>query len=345
MRVLITGNAGYVGPVLAKHFKREHPDWSLVGFDAGFFAHSLTAAARLPELLYDAQIWRDVREVQVEDLQAIDAVVHLAAVSNDPMGRRFEQVTEEINQEASLNLARKAREAGVTRFVFASSCSMYGASEGGARTETDTLNPLTAYARSKVGTEVGLGSLADDGFVVTSLRFSTACGDSDRLRLDLVLNDFVFSALTTGVVKVLSDGTPWRPLVDVADMARAIDWACTRDRDNGGGYVAVNVGKENYQVRDLANAVADVVGGSEVSINAQAAKDLRSYAVDFSLFQSLAPNHQPQTDLDRSIAELGERIRRLRVDPGAAMSDFVRLKVLEGHIGARRLDEALRWVV
>ena len=162
--------------------------------------------------------------------------------------------------------------AGVKRVVFASSCSMYGYAEGGPRKESDPLNPLTAYAKSKVATEEALEGMPAGDAVVTSLRFSTACGMSDRLRLDLVLNDFVACALASKEITVLSDGTPWRPLIEVRDMARAIEWALTRNRDGAGRYVAVNVGSNrwNYQVRDLAEAVARAVPGTKVSINTAA---------------------------------------------------------------------------
>ena len=169
-----------------------------------------------------------------------------------------------------------------------------------------SVNPLTAYARSKVASEKSLAELAGPDFIVTCLRFATACGASPRLRLDLVLNDFVASAVTSGVIKILSDGTPWRPLIDVEDMARAFDWAIDRSASNGGEFLVVNAGSNvwNYQIRELAEAVANAVPGATVEINKNAAPDKRSYRVDFSLFESLAPDHQPQVTLEQAIAEL-----------------------------------------
>ena len=195
----------------------------------------------------------DIREFPAELLDGVDAVVHLSAISNDPMGNKFEAVTGEINRDATVRIARLAAERGVKSFVFASSCSMYGYAEGGARKETDPTNPLTAYARSKIGSEKAMAELDRKGMLVTSLRFATACGMSDRLRLDLVLNDFVACAITSGEITVLSDGTPWRPLIDVEDMARAILWAIRRKPDKGGEFLAVNAGRDesNYQVREL----------------------------------------------------------------------------------------------
>ena len=259
MRILITGNQGYVGPIVARHLRRRFPQATLVGFDTAFFALSTTNAAVWPERVLDEQLTGDVRDVAPAVLAGVDWIVHLAAVSNDAMGLRFTRVTEDVNSRASIDLARKAASAGVKRFVFASSCSVYGFAPGGARKENDPTDPQTAYARSKLNTEVVLATADLPGMTVTCLRFGTACGVSDRLRLDLVLNDFVASAVTTGTINVLSDGTPWRPLIDVRDMARAIEWALIRDIADGGPVLSINVGAQdsNYQVRDLAAAVAD----------------------------------------------------------------------------------------
>ena len=212
----------------------------LVGFDIGYYANCLTGGDVLPECRIDAQYFGDMRRFPAELLKGIDAIVRLAAISNDPIGNKFEEVTLDINYRSSVNLATKARDAGVSSFVFASSCSMYGSADDGARTEDSQLNPLTAYAKSKVLTEQGLKPLASNRFNVTCLRFSTACGWSDRLRLDLVLNDFVAGAVASGRITILSDGTPWRPLINVRDMARAIDWAISRDMSVGGPFLAVN---------------------------------------------------------------------------------------------------------
>jgi len=344
MRVLVTGNAGYIGPVLGAHLRAQLPDAELIGFDTGYFAHSLSAASILPELRYHQQLVGDLRDVDATMLAGVDVVVHLAAISNDPMGDRFERQTDAINFSASLALARLAREAGVRRFVFASSCSIYGAAGEGARSEEDELRPLTAYARSKVAMEGGLEALSSDGFLVTALRFATACGDSERLRVDLVLNDFVLGALLEKRVTVLSDGTPWRPLIDVEDMARAIEWGCLRDVMQGGHFVAVNVGRENYQVRDLAEAVADTIGNVEVSVNKDAAPDKRSYSVDFSRFQRLAPDYQPRVSLVDSITRVADRIEGCKLtNVEEYRRRFVRLQVLREHMASGRLDEDLRW--
>ena len=347
MRILITGNMGYVGPAVISRLREHHPGAELIGYDTGLFASALTTTGPAPETLLDAQRYGDVRDIAADDLAGCDAVVHLAAISNDPIGNRFEAVTDAINRGASLRLAECARAAGVRNFVFASSCSVYGLADAGARRETDATGPLTAYARSKVATEDGLRQMDGGGMTVTCLRFATACGFSERLRLDLVLNDFVACALTSGRITVLSDGTPWRPLIDVRDMARAIDWACVRPAENGGRMLVVNAGADarNHQVRDLAHAVAAAVPGAEVSINTAAPPDARSYRVDFSLFRDLAPAHQPQVDLAGSIAGLVAGLRGI----GFADAEFrrsaglIRLNTIAALMERGLLSADLRW--
>jgi nucleoside-diphosphate-sugar epimerase len=347
MRILITGNMGYVGPVVAAHFRSVWPEAELIGFDSGYFAQCLTLPDEFPERVLDKQVFGDVRDFPVDLLEGVDAVVHLAALSNDPIGARFEKQTEGINYRASVDIAAAAAEAGVKSFVFASSCSVYGFAEGGPRKETDTLTPLTAYARSKIATEQALEQLEAPNMAITCLRFATACGQSPRLRLDLVLNDFVATALSTGEIKVLSDGTPWRPLIDVKDMARAMEWAIKRDAENVGRFVSINAGRNenNYQVFQLAEAVAQAIPGTRVSINKDALPDLRSYQVDFSRFSKEAPDHQPAVSLAESIERLVDGLSRAKdagreVIPAAAK----RLTTLERLIDAGRLSDDVRWV-
>ncbi|MEW6601461.1 MAG: SDR family oxidoreductase [Nitrospirota bacterium] len=346
MKILITGNMGYIGPCVVQRLRASYPDATLAGLDMGYFANCLTNAVILPECRVDTQYFEDVRNIDENVLRGVDSIVHLAAISNDPMGNTFEKVTNDINFLASIDLAKKARNAGVKSFVYASSCSMYGAADDGPRTESSALNPLTAYARSKVATEIDLQKIADDKFKVTSLRFSTACGFSERLRLDLVLNDFVACAVSSKKITILSDGTPWRPLIDIKDMAKAIDWAITRESKNGGNFLAVNVGSDswNYQVKDLAEAVAKIIPGVEVSINKNAQPDKRSYQVSFELFKKLAPDYQPDVNLTRSITELKEGLEAMHFgDENFRNSRFMRLKVLTYLREKGMLTENLEW--
>lgn len=347
MKILIIGNMGYVGPAVVSELAQRHPEAILHGYDNAYFAHCLTGPHFLPERHLAQQFFGDVREIPEPFLEGYDAVVQLAAVSNDPMGSRFATVTREINQEASVAIARQAARAGVKNFVFASSCSVYGVATGGPRTERDPVAPMTDYAKSKIGTEDALAGIEGD-MVITSLRFATACGMSDRLRLDLVLNDFVACALSQGKITVLSDGSPWRPLIDVSDMARAIDWAIQRSADNGGRILNLNTGSNarNHQVRDLAAAVAEAVPGTTVSINTEAAVDSRSYQVDFSLFASLAPDHQPRMTLSDSIQGLIDGLQRMQfADTEFRSSPLMRLQVLQSHVDAKRISEGLRWLI
>ena len=346
MKILITGNMGYIGPCVVSHLRSCFPDAELIGLDVGYFAGCLTSNGIFPECRVNIQHFADVRNISQNLLKNVDAVVHLAGISNDPMGKAFEGVTLDINYKASIKLAKLAKEAGVKAFVFASSCSMYGAAGDQAKTEDSELNPLTAYAKSKVYTEKDLEPLAGNGFTATCLRFATACGMSDRLRLDLVLNDFVAAAIASQQIKILSDGTPWRPLININDMARAIAWAIEREAVDSGNFLAVNIGSNhwNYQIKDLAEAVAKVIPGVDVSINKDAEPDKRSYSVDFSLFKRLAPNHQPIFDLVTTVNGLKDGLNSMGFkDEYFRNSRFMRLKVLDHLRANNRLTERLEW--
>lgn len=349
LRILITGNMGYVGPVVIRHLRSTlGHSAEIIGVDSGFFGNCVTLPAwePLPEAAVDVQHFCDVRAFPEALLTGVDAVVHLAAISNDPMGKRFEAPTSDVNFRSSVSIAHAAAKAGVKTFVFASSCSVYGlAADGNPRCETDPVNPLTAYARSKIDTENALRQADLGDLKVRCLRFATACGMSPRVRLDLVLNDFVAGALTTDEITVLSDGTPWRPLIDVADMAKAIAWAI-EPAAYSEPFLSVNVGSDswNFQVKDIAQAVADISPGTRVDINAKGQPDPRSYRVDFSLWRRLAPDHQPTGTL----AESAMRLRKGLLSAGFADKSYresalIRLKYLE-HLGAAgKLGDTLRW--
>jgi nucleoside-diphosphate-sugar epimerase len=346
VKVLITGNQGYVGPCVVRHLRTTRPDAWIAGLDAGYFAPCRLTPQVLPEECAHEQFPGDVRDISARMLEGTDAVVHLAGISNDPVGDAFAAITHTVNCEASVALAEKARQAGVRAFVFASSCSVYGFAEDGRRSEGSPVNPLTAYAKSKVAAEQGLEPLAGERFVVTCLRFATACGSSPRLRLDLVLNDFVAGAMALGEIRILSDGTPWRPLIHVNDMARAVEWALERPASAGGPFLAVNAGSDewNYQVRGLAEAVATAIPGTRISMNPDALPDRRSYRVSFELFRRLAPRHQPAVSLAESIAGLRAGLESAgAASPGFDPSGFIRLKTLMGLIGEGKLGQDLRW--
>ncbi len=345
MRILITGNLGYLGPCVIRQLRQTWPEARLIGLDAGYFEGCTLDHAPRAECDPDQQLFADVRDLPSGLFSGVDAIVHLAALSNDPMGKTFEAVTSDINFRASLELARRAKKSGVKSFVFASSCSVYGSAEDTPRTEASELNPLTAYARSKVATESALKTLAGRDFTVTCLRFATACGMSPRLRLDLVLNDFVASAVTRGEIRVLSNGTPWRPLIHVRDMARAIDWAVARPAANGGSHLVVNAGGDawTWRVSEMAEAVAQAMPGVTISMNREAPGDPRSYKVDFRLFRRLAPLHQPRERLTPSILEMKSALEAYFSTDGAAASSLIRLRVLSELVEQGRLNSDLTW--
>tara|TARA_B110000008_G_scaffold279890_1_gene329389 strand:+ start:1259 stop:2308 length:1050 start_codon:yes stop_codon:yes gene_type:complete len=347
MKILVTGNLGYVGPSVMLQLRKSYPSAHLVGMDLGFFAHCFTGVHVSPESVLDRQIYKDVRDVNQDDFQGFDTVIHLAAVSNDPMGKEFEIVTNEINYQSSIKIANLAKSAKVKNYVFASSCSVYGEASEFPKKENDELNPLTAYAKSKIDTETDLAGLASEEFVITCLRFATACGFAARTRLDLVLNDFVAAAIADSTIKILSDGTPWRPLIHVSDMGRAIDWAASRPASLGGPMLVVNAGSDewNYQIKELAAVVADQIPGTSVEINLDAAPDKRSYKVDFGKFRELAPDYLPQVSLIDAVKGLRDGLSEMNFSNGDFRnSNLMRLNVLKEHIQSKRMTDRLTWI-
>jgi nucleoside-diphosphate-sugar epimerase len=336
MRILLTGHLGYIGAVMGPFLQAAGHD--VTGLDTGYFAEQVLgpAPAPIPELRID------LRDVTPDDLAGFDAVVHLAALSNDPLGDLEPDQTYDINHRASLHLARCAREAGVGRFVYASSCSIYGsAGTQGALDETAPFAPVTPYAESKVLVERDLWDLASDGFVVCSMRNATAYGWSPRLRTDIVLNDLVAWALLTGEVKVLSDGTPWRPIVHVEDISRAFLAALEAPADVVQRQ-AYNVGRdeENHQVRDIAAIVAET--GSRLTIVGDTG-DPRSYRVSFAKITRDLPAFRPRWTARLGAQELADAYRRHGITAESFQQSFKRLPVLRAHLAAGRLDDALRW--
>jgi nucleoside-diphosphate-sugar epimerase len=337
MRVLVTGHHGYIGSVTAPLLTTAGHE--VVGLDS--FLYEGCDLAPVPDLEASRL---DVRDVAVSDLQGFDAIVHLAALSNDPLGELDPALTSEINFEGTVRLARLAREAGVRRFVFASSCSMYGAASSEAAVDEDApLQPLTAYAVSKVRAEEALAELADDDFSPVFMRNATAYGVSPRLRLDLVLNNLAAWAHTTGAVRILSDGTPWRPLVHIEDIARATAAILEAPREIVHAE-AFNVGTddENYQVRDLAETVREVVdcrveysGGDP---------DPRSYRVDFGKLARAFPQLRLRWSARTGAQELVDAYRAadLTLDDFEG-ERFVRLRRLQRLLADERLDSRLRW--
>ncbi len=348
MNILVTGNMGYVGSVLVKQLKLNEPTSKIIGFDTGYFQDCLTGTNIFPEKIIDYQYVGDIRQISLEVLEGIDHIVHLAAISNDPIGNEFQKVTSEINYNSTVKLAKKAVTAGVKSLTLASSCSVYGNATIEDKTETSSINPLTAYANSKVNAEKKLKELAGKNFKVTCLRFATASGMSDRLRLDLVLNDFVASAFALNKIEILSDGTPWRPLINVSDMARALTWGINRKSEETNEFIIVNAGKNenNIQIKDLADLVKENIPSIDIEINENAEPDKRSYKVDFSLFNSLASKeYLPQKSLDETISELNNELKRMNfTDKKFRESELIRLQKIKNLRKQRKLNENLEWI-
>ena len=339
MRILLTGHAGYIGTVMSPMLAAAGHE--VVGLDSGLFAQCTFER----ETLAVPEIAKDVRDVQATDLDGFDAIVHLAGLSNDPLGNLNPATTYEINHLASVRLASLAKTAGVPRFLFSSSCSNYGAAGDAFMTEEAELQPLTPYAKSKVRVERDVALLADDHFSPVFLRNATAYGVSPRLRFDLVLNNLVAWAFTTGRVMIKSDGTPWRPIVHIEDISRAFIAVLNAPREKTHN-LALNVGvtEENYRVSDLAEIVRQTVPGSVIEFAKDGGPDARNYRVDFGRIHALLPEFKPSWTARRGAHELLAAYRRV----GLALEDYEgprykRIDHLKHLLSDGRVDENLRW--
>ncbi len=339
MRVLVTGSQGYIGSLLMPLLLEEGFD--VVGLDTGWFDDCLFQE---PCNSYHL-LKQDFRDIEATDLTGFDVVMHLAALSNDPLGNLNPELTMQINHQGTVRLARLAKEAGVERFLVSSSCSIYGKSGDALIDESGELNPVTPYGKTKALVDRDVALLADESFTPVFLRNATAYGVSPRLRLDLVLNDLVSSAFLTGKILMLSDGTPWRPLVHVEDIARAFIAAARAPRDAVHNE-AFNIGatSENYQISELAEIVCQAVPGSQIEYAAGAGPDLRCYRVDFSK----AAKQLPEFELKWNVALGAKQLlaayqeRPLTADEAAGDS-YHRLAKLQQLERVEQLDDQLRW--
>ena len=342
MRVLITGHMGYIGPVMVRIFKRA--GHFVGGLDTGYFREHVTLSE--DDIPPDVEIIKDIRDIEVVDVDGFDCIVHLAALSSDPMGELAPELTMQINYEASVRAARVAKAARVGRFVFASSCSLYGAAgTSEPLIEEAPFNPVSTYAVSKVKAELALRELADDHFTPVYLRNATAYGVSPRLRLDLVLNNLMAWAMTSGRIHVTSDGTPWRPLAHIEDISRAALCAAEAPQDAVHNE-AFNVGRQdgNYRIREVAEAVAREVPEASLEITGETAGDIRSYRVSFEKIMERLPGYAPEWTIERGCREF-RRWFELRSETVNSFQSrqYIRLKQLKHLISENRVTDTLFW--
>ncbi|OLC79406.1 MAG: NAD-dependent dehydratase [Deltaproteobacteria bacterium 13_1_40CM_4_68_19] len=340
MRILLTGSRGYIGTVMGPFLTGAGND--VVGVDTDLYRRSTFGPWR--ESI--RTLCKDVREIQVPDLRGFDAVVHLAALSNDPLGDLNPGLTYQINHLASVRLAELAKAAGVRRFAFASSCSNYGAAGDAPVDEEAQLNPVTAYGESKVRVERDVSRLADDSFSPTFLRCATAYGVSPRLRFDVVLNNLVAWAFTSGKVFLKSDGSPWRPIVHIEDISRAFLAVLSAPRATVHAQ-AFNVGRsdQNYRIREIAEIVKETVPGCEIAFARDAGPDKRNYRADFSKIGRLLPSFEPQWDARKGARQVYEACKTV----GLKLEDFEgprfrRIDQLKQLMRVGNLGPDLRWL-
>ena len=342
-RILVTGHNGFIGPLLVNLLLEKGYD--VTGLDTDYYGSDCALFKAKKGSSEIKEIKKDIRQVSAEDLEEIDTVCHLAALSNDNIGQLDPELTNTINYKASVRLAELSRQVGVKKFIYSSSCSLYGKAGEGALSETATFNPITAYAKSKVKTEEAILPLGDKDFCVTCLRNATAYGISPKLRLDLVTNDLVGWAVVTKQIKILSDGTPWRPLVHAEDIARAFI-AVFQASQEAVNREAFNVGmnSENFQVKDIAHMIGEIIPGCEIIITGEHGPDSRSYKVNFDKIKNRLPGFKPVWTLKKGIEDIYVKYRKYKMNEKKFYGRyFVRLRQLKYLLDSELLGKELYW--
>ncbi len=338
IRVLVTGDRGYIGSVLVG--KLIKLGYDVTGLDAGFFDDKLLSDKSLPTY---KRITKDIRRIKISDIKGIDVIIHLSALSNDPMGEIDTKLTGEINHKSSIRLARLAKKVGVKKFIFSSSCSIYGVAKNGIVDEASPVNPLTAYAKSKIKTEIALRKLADRNFFVGLLRNATVYGFSPRFRNDLVVNNLVTTALALDQIRVLSDGTPWRPLIDVRDLADIfIEFLKIKNKSLNGKVVNIGFNENNFQVKDLVDIIEKQLPACKVVYTGEHGSDSRSYRVKFDLFKKNFPDVKQKWPLSKSVKNMIRMLKKANFSKKDFESGkYTRLAVLKNLIENKKIDNKL----
>lgn len=328
MKIFVTGHKGYIGPHLINLLKEA--GHTVTGCDIDLFEE-----ARIAELVSpDKELNKDIRDLTIEDLKGHDCIMHLAAISNDPMGNLNPEITYSINREGSINLAKLSKEAGVKRFLFSSSCSIYGKGINNDLDETAGVNPLTAYAISKIEVEKQLTAMADENFCPAFLRNSTAYGYSPVFRIDLVVNNLLACAITKGDIRIMSDGEPWRPLIHCKDIARAfVELAKAPIEKIYAKAINIGANEENYQVKDVAGIVQKLIPSAKIVFTGEVGNDPRDYRVNFDLLYSILPGFKLEYTLQSGMEDLFEKLQSIHFSEKDFDGErFTRLKLLRKYL-------------
>lgn len=337
-KVIITGSAGYIGSVLTARLQEN--DYEVVGFDTLFFKSALLKNNKKYNL-----IQKDIRHIELKDLLGIDAIIHLAALSNDAMGELNNELTEEINYKATVRLAKLAKKAGVKRFIFSSSCSIYGLTKSGFVKESSSVNPLTIYAKSKINSENVLKILADETFTVILLRNATVYGFSPCFRDDLVVNNLVASGMTLGEIRIKSDGTPWRPLIDVRDLSNIImQFLEVPSKKINGKVINIGFNENNFQIKTILHLIHKHLPECKIIYTGEHGADTRSYQVKFDKLHKNIINYKQQWDLEKSIADMIIQLKQYDYTKRHFLNGkYTRITMLKKILIKHKLTDTLFW--